>query len=221
MSKGYVYVLYNTMYSIHGECYKIGQTKNIEKRLKDYTTYYADNCEVKYITDELDNYKDVEKQVHKILKEYRINTSREFFKCNLDIIIDCIKKVSLCKNIKENKNIAYKDIPSIMREDTSWLEKSAKSDNIGDSLAKWLLEHFEITCINKNIFCLKYNDNTSIVKSKELFKNIYSIAKYEIFKLLYDICAKNDTNELRNYITIQLKNEKNIRNEFINTIIKS
>ena len=102
--KGYVYVIYNTVFDKYGECYKIGQTKNIDNRIKDYATYYPEDCELKYVK-ELDNYKYVEKQVHRVLKEYRISSNREFFKCSLDTIIDCIEKVSstVIEEIKEEK----------------------------------------------------------------------------------------------------------------------
>jgi hypothetical protein len=219
MSKGYVYVLYNPAFDKYGECYKIGQTKDIKSRLSSYSTPYPEKCEIKYITDEIVNYKEIEKKVHNILKEYRISNDREFFKCGLDKVIDCIKEVSLLdkeeldKDLSNNKNnIINKEdkslskLYSIMENDKSWIEKCGNSFNIGYSLADWLLENFLkdengnfiIKCVDdyKGIFSLKHNGGILIISGKELFKKVYiSSVKDKIFMFLYDKYSRDDCGE--------------------------
>ena len=226
-TKGYVYVLYNPMFEKYGECYKIGQTKNIKRRLHDYATPYPEKCEIKYITDELDNYKEIEKKVHRFLSEFRMNGNREFFQCNLNIIIECIKENSLLDkeqlNIKSNENknnYVYKELSLIIEEDKSWLELSVSSDNLGNNLAIWLLKHFSISTIDKNTFSLKYNGNNSIIGGKELFKKIYNIVKRRILMFLLDMASKSECKSLIIRLNL-LKKPNIIRDNFIKTLNKS
>jgi hypothetical protein len=99
IDKGYIYVLYNPMYVTYGECYKIGQTLNIKSRLNNYSTYYPEDCEIKYCSKQILHYKEIEKAVHKLLNDNRISSNREFFKCSLNDIIKLIEEV--CKYTKE------------------------------------------------------------------------------------------------------------------------
>ena len=87
--EGYIYVLTNPVFEY--ECYKIGQTNNIKKRLDGYSTYYPEKCKVIFTTDKIPFYKQVEKVIHIKLKEYRL--LGEFFNCNSEIIIQTIKDV--------------------------------------------------------------------------------------------------------------------------------
>ncbi len=89
---GYVYVLYNPIYAMYGELYKIGRAKNINDRLKSYTTSYPEESEIKYSIRH-PYYKELEKVVHLTLKEHRMSSNREFFKCSLDLIKETIDKV--------------------------------------------------------------------------------------------------------------------------------
>ncbi len=85
MNIGYVYVLHNPIYNYYGEVYKIGQTKDLNARIKSYITSYPEEPEIKYSIYCI-NYKSIEKEIHEKLKEYRINTNREYFKCSFDLI---------------------------------------------------------------------------------------------------------------------------------------
>ena len=219
---GYVYVLYNPMFNTYGECYKIGQTRDIKSRLNSYRTSYPEKCEIKYITDELDNYKEIEKKVHRCLSEFRMNGNREFFQCNLNTVIECIKENSLLDkeqlNIKINENnYVYKELSLIIEEDKSWLEMCVGSVNLGYNLAMWLLKHFSISTIDKNTFSLKYNGNNSIIGGKELFKKIYNIVKRRILDLLFDMASKSECKSLTNRFSL-LKKSNIIRDNFIKTL---
>jgi len=90
---GYVYVLWTDVFSYYGECYKIGSTVDIKKRISGYITGYPDKVEIKYITNKIEKYDTIEKIVHKKLDSYRMNKRREFFKCSLDIIKETIEEV--------------------------------------------------------------------------------------------------------------------------------
>lgn len=111
--EGYVYVLYNPIYNTYGEIYKIGQTKDLNNRLNHYSTSYPEESEMKYSIIHK-YYKEIEKIVHFNLKEYRMNNNREFFKCKLETIIECIDKV---KNytLDEISSIINKPMKDILR----------------------------------------------------------------------------------------------------------
>lgn len=89
---GYVYVLYNPIYDRYGEIYKIGQAKNINERLKSYSTSYPEESEIKYYIKH-PYYKEIERLVHLTIKEYRMYDNREFFDCSLELIKETIDKV--------------------------------------------------------------------------------------------------------------------------------
>jgi hypothetical protein len=84
--------------------YKIGYTTQTQKGLFNrYRTALGD-VEIKYMH-KFTNYKEKEKELHKLLSKYRIWERREFFKCNfitISLKIDIIenKKSSLLKIIK-------------------------------------------------------------------------------------------------------------------------
>jgi hypothetical protein len=87
--KGCIYVLTNPSFKY--ECYKIGQTNNLKRRLTEYKIYYPEECNIVFTSDRLDNYKLIEKAIHLKLKEY--NALGEFFKCSIDIITNTINEI--------------------------------------------------------------------------------------------------------------------------------
>lgn len=89
MSKGYIYVLYNPIYDYYGEVYKIGQTIDLNSRLNSYSTSYPEKSVIKYSIQN-HRYKQIEKEVHKKLQQYRLKGNREYFKCSLQLIKDTL-----------------------------------------------------------------------------------------------------------------------------------
>lgn len=87
MSKGYVYVLAN---SLMVDTFKIGKTertpKERAKELSSVTGVPTPYIVVYYILVNDCNY--IEKKVHDYFKEYRINDDREFFNADIKNIID-------------------------------------------------------------------------------------------------------------------------------------
>jgi hypothetical protein len=91
---GYIYILYNNMFDHFGNnVYKVGETIDINNRIKGYTTCYIDPVEIKYLSKQLTNKSLAEAMVFNKLSKYRINSNREFFKCEVDIIISVINNI--------------------------------------------------------------------------------------------------------------------------------
>jgi len=90
LNKGRIYVLYNP--GTTEDCYKVLFTKHITRIINFYNKCYPEDFEVKYISNEISNYKNMLKKIRNKLREYHIKS--DFFKCNLNIIIDCIKEFS-------------------------------------------------------------------------------------------------------------------------------
>lgn len=74
--------------------YKIGCSKDIKSRIDSFNndTLRLYPVEVVY-TKEFEDYKKAEKEIHKQLKKYRVNSKREFFKCDLYYILQAINNV--------------------------------------------------------------------------------------------------------------------------------
>src|SRR3989337_423313 len=92
--KGHLYCLHNEMFDYYGKnVYKLGTSNNVDNRLNQYTTSYLENCQIKHISEKLDNKFYAESMLFFILDESRLKSSREFFRCELDIIIESMNKV--------------------------------------------------------------------------------------------------------------------------------
>ena len=93
MSKGYVYVLSNPSSS---GAIKIGQsTRGGAIRAKElHSTGLADPYELEFEL-EVENARQVERNVHLSLAEYRVNTNREWFKCRIGQAINEILKYGM------------------------------------------------------------------------------------------------------------------------------
>lgn len=92
---GKLYVMYNPLFEFYGEnVYKIGKSKNIEKRLMTYCTSYIDPPEFKYVSELVSDCGIAERLVFSELDQFRIRKNREFFKCDLGVIISSIKGVA-------------------------------------------------------------------------------------------------------------------------------
>ena len=93
MIGGYLYVLWNPVYDNYGQnVYKLGKTVNLPKRKGNYITPYIDESIYKYTSPYFDDMDSAEKILFALLHKYRIKNKREFFQCDLEIIIANIKK---------------------------------------------------------------------------------------------------------------------------------
>ena len=90
IEKHYIYVLHNPVFLHYGpNVYKIGYSKNVERRVRDYITFYIDGPEIVYRKEVTSQ--DCEKQLHRLMDAYRIKKTREFFDCPLPKIIEFIE----------------------------------------------------------------------------------------------------------------------------------
>jgi|TARA_Y100000294_G_C8507371_1_gene317256 hypothetical protein len=101
---GYVYVLSNEAYP---NTYKIGSTYGLpEERAEELTgTGHLTPFKVVY-TIKVQSAEYYEKNIHKLLKKYRVKEGREFFKLDLNKIKDCLKEV-LTLTEKGKKKIEF------------------------------------------------------------------------------------------------------------------
>ena len=89
--KGFVYVFSNPMYSYYGEnVYKIGYSKDPEKRVRDFDTSYPEETTIVY-TYKHERARVLEQSVHKALDMFRLFPNREFFKCSVPTIREIIE----------------------------------------------------------------------------------------------------------------------------------
>ena len=86
---GFLYVLYNEMFGEN--IYKVGCSKDPKSRLKNFVTGYLKPSKLLYVSQKFDNKLVAEKKLFKSLNEYRLEENREFFKLELNLIIENIK----------------------------------------------------------------------------------------------------------------------------------
>jgi prophage antirepressor-like protein len=85
--------------------YKIGQTKNLNKRLSTYNTGKANKAEYSYYK-KTDCAKEIEECMKSLLNEYIYKSNKEFYKCGLNkILIEVRKCLKIEKNCKSCKDI--------------------------------------------------------------------------------------------------------------------
>ena len=86
-NEGYIYCIYNTAFKIYGDnVYKLGRTKNLKSRMHGYTTSFVEPCKYELTSKKLSNAVTAEKLLFKKLSKCRVNSSREFFNCDLDTL---------------------------------------------------------------------------------------------------------------------------------------
>lgn len=159
--EGYVYCIYNDLYNLYEEpIYKIGNAKNVNRRLQEYNNIYLDKCNLKHKV----------KVPHKMLFEffimcnlckYRLVFEREFFTNYNEIEKEFIYLENILKNnLLENVIDIY--IDKILNNPTLKLIfnkiKIESNNKIDDYIQKELL------------MCNKYNNE--IIKNKIINKDI-------------------------------------------------
>ena len=107
---GFIYIFSNP--SFKDEMIKIGQTAEVYKRKSELnSTGVPTPFKTEYFA-EINNYEVIEKKVHKILRQYRVNKDREFFNCYIPKAINVIRE---CSDIHDEK-IYYKSPEEIEAE---------------------------------------------------------------------------------------------------------
>jgi hypothetical protein len=108
--QGYLYCMWNKMFSTYGEdVYKLGRTSCLEGRLNNYVTSYIEPCEYKYTTNRVfQNSIYAERVMFFLLRRFRIKKNREFFRVDLETVIETMKKLEVMADEKIEK--IYKKI---------------------------------------------------------------------------------------------------------------
>ena len=113
-SLGYVYVLKSIGYP---GVYKIGSTYGLpEERAEELS---GTNVPDPWTVTSQINIKDAEyyeKQIHKLLKNFRYRKGREFFKLDLKIIERCLKEIYQYSD-KGEKKIKFKELEKLIKID--------------------------------------------------------------------------------------------------------
>lgn len=127
--------VYIIKFEIYPGIYKVGCSKNIEKRFQQIKndSIILGKVELLYCK-KFANYKKAEKEIHKKLKKYRVQENREFFKVNWKIIKTIIDSTS------------DKTIPS---------ESNSKLKNISDLMFNWMLNNCYRRDLNEIILTAK------------------------------------------------------------------
>lgn len=111
--KGHLYCMHNIVYVHNGVTYyKLGNSKNVIKRLNGYTTSYLEPSVIMFISEKLRNKFLGEKILFEKLKDYRIVQNREFFKCDIELIkkeIELISSLFSKHSDEELENLYFPD----------------------------------------------------------------------------------------------------------------
>lgn len=103
MNFGYIYVMSNASFPT---LLKIGSTAGEpEDRKKQlYSTGVPSPFKVEYSKD-CDDFKRIERKIHKDLSKFRLNPAREFFECDLNTAIDSINRLAFRNSDNPTKEL--------------------------------------------------------------------------------------------------------------------
>lgn len=87
--------IYIVEFDTYPGLYKIGKSKNIEERVRQFqnSTILLGNVRLLYCK-EFENYTKAERDIHALLKEYRCKENREFFKGDLEYFISTAESLN-------------------------------------------------------------------------------------------------------------------------------
>jgi hypothetical protein len=226
--EGRLYCIYNEMYDLYGEhVYKLGNSKDIECRLKNYVTSYIKPCIVKYKSEIFRDKNLAENILFEMLKEYRIASSREFFKCDIQIIKSKIEEIILLFDKYTDNELENKYL----------LSKTNKIDGLYYLEKVLNIKRFDINSIDENINIKKtkktllknidklyvFNDITLGKKTKEkrITDKITKITYYDQLqkfmadcynkvekKIAFDIVKKEKRNLYKNFREVEIDDNK-------------
>lgn len=110
---GYVYLIHNPR---QPNDYKIGMTNDLEERLRTFNS--ETSCAVPFIVIayiKTAKYKKVERVLHKIYADARINPKREFFEFEGDDALETVKE--MMKDIAELSDGDYQELLTVTRDE--------------------------------------------------------------------------------------------------------
>jgi len=139
--RGRLYALSNPEYAYHGpNVYKLGESYDPNERRKSFITPYVHPTEIVHSTEEVSDSPVAEKMLFHILDPYRISPDREFFKCELSIIISVMDMVEqLMSQMDSRRDSLVASIGPIVQmgpirdnEPTRPVEQMGLSDQVED-----------------------------------------------------------------------------------------
>lgn len=171
---GYIYCVWNEMYNQIGpNVVKLGETKNLKKRLQGYRTQYVQPSEYLCFSHrKFKNSKKAEHLLFYILRRYRIRKQREFFDAPPKLIRDIIEQLSDCSDEMIDKcyeHVCRKICPMspeecqehISNPDTDWFITQLEIDLKNKSISEFL-EQFRFRPKNPDMYpdYIPYEKNT-------------------------------------------------------------
>lgn len=170
MNKGYIYIIFNEMYNFYGlNVYKVGKTQDITKRTKHFTTAYIEPVEIKFLSEEVQNYTLAEQEAFKILGKSRIKPNREFFR--IDNLKDVINKIETM--IDEINLLSEAEIELKLEQNKA--EKHNNYNKLLNDMKKVKLDDIDII-----IELLKPHSECEKVKMLNEFETVYDIPRFDI-----------------------------------------
>lgn len=93
---GYLYVLWHESFAHYGkDVYKLGMTNNPTRRLQGYSPGFLSTVKYLYVSKEFKNCHEAERLLFYVLRDYRLNAHREFFRVAVE------KAEAVIKNIEQ------------------------------------------------------------------------------------------------------------------------
>lgn len=243
-SNGHIYCIYNKCYKYYGDnVYKLGFAKDLKKRMHGYTTSYIDPVEIIYSIAVI-KHVEAEKLLFNRLQKYRIDTNREFFKCEKKVIIATMNKVADMvnnnKTYKYKKNININNVPIIndnkynpnehyitlytklcnQKYDICTKLKLLQCENTNENIKYW---HKNMTKLT-NIVCINNLQPIDDLSARKI-SYINKILQIYGFNNIYDfdtVVVKTDAliNRMKDSKLIEYNNYKAILTDFDKRILK-
>lgn len=151
--------IYIVEFDIYPGLYKIGKSKNIETRVKQFqnSTVLLDGVKLLYCK-EFENYTKAERDIHTLLKEYRCKENREFFKGDLQYFISIIDSLNSADYKIDTK------------------EKQKETNIVLSNTAMIYLLQMQIDQLNKRINVLEERERVLYTCCKEIIPIIKELA---------------------------------------------
>jgi HD superfamily phosphohydrolase len=183
---GYIYIFYNKLYKYHFDdphFYKVGVSKNLMKRYKTLNTGFYESGNFVYISKLFPDKYSAESKLFTNLNQYKPNTTREFLRCNLNIIITEIEKIEKEYGLNDSHN-PPEWIRPVKREKKEKESKREKTIKIVDKRVKYKRPgketNFPVYLKNKNgeevvVYYATNNSKIERFKKSEKYKRALKI----------------------------------------------
>lgn len=151
--------IYIVEFDVYPGLYKIGKSKNIEARVKQFqnSTVLLDSAKLLYCK-EFEDYTKAERDIHNLLKEYRCKENREFFKGDLQYFINIIDSLN-----SDNYRINNRE------------EQKETTIELNNTAMIYLLQ-MQIDQLNKRIDVLEEREKILYTCCKELIPIVKELA---------------------------------------------